>query len=213
MQDRLARLSMRRALRSCARSVALALALGVAAVGSAAAASSSPPASTQLSLHAAPDVLSVTVSPASGTFGSCVGGDSTSPAELGFPNGRCRVNGLVITNTGLPGHMMVSGAPMAPVGGGAAWALCGASDGAAASCSNAGNPGADQYQLSLSNVAWLVTLSTAPQCDLAFDSGFTASCAAAPGQSATETARLVGPQSTSNGASGYTTTITWTVAP
>jgi hypothetical protein len=182
--------------------------------GEAAAASGSQPASAQLSLHAAPDVLSVTVSPSSATFDACRGGDSTSPGQLGFPNGTCHVNGLVITNTGLPGHMMVSGAPMSPTGGGTPWVLCGATDRTTPSCNNVGQPGADQYNLALTNNIgrFGLGLSAQAQCDITFG-GLAPSCAAAPGQSTFENVRLTGPQSTSSGANSYTTTITWTVAP
>lgn len=189
----------------------LALVGGTIAASSAAAASNSSSASTQLSLQAAPDVLSVTVSPSSGTFGGCYGGDSTSPAELGFPNGICSAAGIVVTNTGLPGHMMVTGSPMSPVGGGSAWVLCGSSDGLAPTCNNGGTPGADQYQLKVSRPGGGERLSTQPQCDRAFGVAF--SCSATPGRSSTESALLIGPQGTSNGASNYTTTITWTVTP
>jgi hypothetical protein len=189
------------------------LAVGALTDGGAAAASSSAPASAQLSLHAAPDVLSVTVSPSSGTFGSCRGGDSTSPSELGFPDGGCSLRGLVVTNTGLPGHMMVSGAAMAPVGGGTPWGLCNGSDGTTPSCNNGGRPGPDQYSLILeSSGRSVLDLSTQPQCDTPFG-GLTASCNAAPGQSNTQALTLFGPESTSSGASSYTTTITWTVTP
>jgi hypothetical protein len=183
----------------------------------AAAANSSQPTGVQLSLHAAPDVLSVTVSPSSGTFGSCTGGDSTSAGELGFPNGTCHVTGLVIKNTGLPGHLMVTGAPMVPVGSATAWALCGASDGTTPSCQRPGYPGADQYILTNINPAALRTglpgtlnLSDQPQCDIAFGAG---RCGVSPGQSSTENVTLTGPRSTSGGAGSYITTITWTVTP
>jgi len=187
----------------------------VVAAGQAMAATSSQPASTQLSLHAAPDVLSVTVSPTSATFGSCTGGDSTSPSELGFPNGICHVSGLLITNTGLPGHMMVSGAAMSPAGGGAPWVLCGGSDGTPPVCSNGNQPGADQYNLALTNTVghFGLALSGQAQCDTTFSGGMAPGCSAASGQKTTENVRLLGPQSTSSGANSYTTTITWTVTP
>jgi hypothetical protein len=191
---------------------------GVVVAGQAMAASSSQPASLQLSLKAAPDVLSVTVTPNSGTFGQCTGGDSTSPSELGFPDGTCHAHGFLITNTGLPGHVMVSGAPMTPAGGGTEWGLCGASDGTTAACGNAGNPGADQYRLTLTNTNtfahFALALSDQPQCDTTFGGGpAPSSCGAAPGQSTAENVALIGPQSTSSGASSYITTITWTVTP
>lgn len=209
-----ARFAARRALHGAVGGAAvLALAGSTIAPHRAAAAGNSPSASTQLSLQAAPDVLSVTVSPSSGSFGFCRGGDSTSPSELGFPNGTCGVRGLVITNTGLPGHMMVNGSPMLPVGGGTPWVLCGSSDGSAARCTNAGQPGADQYNEASRNIAANVgvKMSGQPQCDTAFATS--GSCAAAPGQSATENLTVTGPQSTGNGASSYTTTVTWTVTP
>jgi hypothetical protein len=191
---------------------------GAITVGEATAASDAATASTQLSLHAAPDVLSVTVSPSSGSFGFCHGGDSTSSTELGFPNGDCQMHGLVLTNTGLPGHMMVTGGPMSPVGGGTSWVLCGSSDGIAPICSGASRPGiksvppgAEQYSLATTTPTGGVLLSTQPQCDRAFGSGGT--CAAAPGQSSTENLLLLGPESTGNGASNYTTIVTWTVTP
>ncbi len=80
------------------------------------------------------------------------------------------------------------------------------------------SPGADQYILRLTNTNSLahfgLALSDQPQCDITFWGGPLASnCAAAPGQSTAEIVHLIGPQSTSSGASSYTTTITWTVAP
>jgi hypothetical protein len=102
---------------------------------------------------------------------------------------------------------------MSPAGGGSPWALCGATDGSPPACQNAGEPGADQYNLVLTNNAarFGLALSTQPQCDVTFSGGGSPSCTAAPGQSTSENLNLTGPQSTANGAASYTTTVTWTV--
>jgi hypothetical protein len=109
--------------------------------------------------------------------------------------------------------MTVTGAPMSPVGGGSPWALCGATDGSAPACTSAGQPGAEQYKLVLSNNtgAFGLPLSTRPQCDVTFSGRSSPNCTAAPGQSTSENLALSGPQSTANGASSYSTTVTWTV--
>lgn len=206
------RRSTQRRTRTALAGVA-ALAVATAVVGQAAAATNSSTALTQLSLNAAPDVLSVTVSPSAGAFASCSGGNSTSVTTLGFPNGTCLARGLVITNTGLPGRIMITGSPLSPVGGGTAWALCGGSDTTTPTCQNAGKPGADQYDLEEFNRAGIpgVFLSAQPQCDLLVQAG--RGCQAAPGQRIEELLQLNGPQSTVNGASAYSTTVTWTAVP
>jgi hypothetical protein len=108
--------------------------------------------------------------------------------------------------------MMITGSPLAPVGGGTPWALCGASDGTTPSCQNAGLPGAEQYFLRAItlNDSVGVTLSQQPQCDIVFGAG---NCQAPPGRATVEGFHLYGAESTANGASDYTTTVTWTVVP
>jgi hypothetical protein len=198
--------------RAVAAFVAVALAFAAVVVGHAAAASTS--ARVQLSVHAAPDVLSVTVSPTSGAFGGCHGGDTTSLSTLGFPNGTCRSGFLSVTNTGLPSRIMITGSSFSPLGGGTPWLLCGATDGTTPSCQNQGQPGAEQFKLQPFDIVANpgVFLSAQAQCDVLFQAG--AGCIAAPGQLTRESLLLTGPQSTANGASDYSTTVTWTaVAP
>jgi hypothetical protein len=157
-------------------------------------------------------VLSVTVSPSSGSFGSCGGADQSI---LSFPNGSCRTpsgaGGLQITNGGAPARVMVSGADLAPAGGGRSWVLCGSGDGVAPACTSGGEPGADQYRLHAiaADGTRSEYLSDQAQCDLAFSGG--KNCHAAPGQQAAEVLALTGPARTTNTATSFTSTVTWTV--
>jgi hypothetical protein len=108
---------------------------------------------------------------------------------------------------------MVNGADVVPAGGGTSWALCGSGDRLASACTgSSGKPGADQYRLQAISRAGTAaeSLSNAQQCDLAFAATGT-SCSAARGATATETVALTGPQSTTNTATSYGTTVAYTV--
>jgi hypothetical protein len=148
-------------------------------------------------------VLSITISPATSTFGTCSQGNST-PTGLGFPNGSCfapgDLTGITITNTGPAGHIFVQGGDAVPSDGGTHWTLTGST------------PGRDQYLLSTAGVPGNnggVLLTTSPQCDQAV-TGTT--CAAGAGASFKEQLDLVGPSVSTDPSPSFSTQVTWTVA-
>ena len=99
-----------------------------------------------LSLTTVPTVRSVTVSPATASFGECGGGkasrDTKSTAgKLGFPDGECSVGlmspgiyPITITNTGIASYVYVSGTSASPADDGNQWALCNIGDHPAIAC-------------------------------------------------------------------------------
>ena len=147
-------------------------------------------------------VLSITISPATSTFGSCSEGNSTSTG-LGFPNGQCiapgDLSGITITNEGAAGHIFVQGGDAIPSDGGTHWTLVGST------------PTRDQYLMATSAVpsnGGGVLLTTSPQCDTAFGG---TTCAAAAGASAKERLNLIGPSVSADTSPSFTTQVTWTV--
>lgn len=143
--------------------------------------------------------LSLTVSPASFTYCS-------PQAGLTFPNGQCTASSAVtITYGNEAGHVDVTGADAVPNVGNVPWTLCG---GTGPVCTGTDGPGPDQYFESAG-----VFLTKTAQCDTDFVAGGTP-CDAAGGQSVNETFGIEGPStSTSDGASSFSTSITWTAVP
>jgi hypothetical protein len=176
---------------------------------------------------APPAVMSLTVSPSTVTFTSCIGGSSTS-TELGFPNASCvvgstpehaeSVNGVTVTNTGVAGLVDVNGGNAVPSDNGTPWTLCNTSP----TCTGTEDQaGANQYQLA--TVGWVGTgasqgininlLANAAGCDTAFDQTVSGGCNATSGQSQEEQLSLVGPESSTDTSDQFTTTVTWTAVP
>ncbi len=169
-------------------------------------------------------ILSLTVRPGVVTFGNCRDGTGTAiPGGLAFPNGGCRTTtGITITNTGLPGRIQGQGSDAVPQDGGTPhWALCLPGDSVhAGTCSGPAPipgslirlPGLDQFRESLDGprLSGLDLLST-PICDLAFLGQGPACASAAPGAAVTEFLNMFGPTRSTNPATSFTTTVTWTV--
>jgi hypothetical protein len=153
----------------------------------------------------------VSVSPAVVTFGSCTAGTSTA-TELGFPSGRCTVGGfpytapsvggVTVTNAGAAGEIEVNGTNAIPSDDVAPWTLV------------SGTPGANQFFLE--TIGWDGTTGTVgyigapPVCDNAFDFY---SCSVPSGQSQAEELEIVGPSSSTDTSTSFTTIVTWTAAP
>lgn len=225
---------MGRSVTSLAIAVAgtLAVAVGVAGCGSSGAAlqNAGKAASVNLSLTTVPTIRSVTVSPASASFGNCTGGlasrnTQSTGGKLGFPNGQCFV-GLVdagsglfypitITNTGIASAIYVNGSSASPSDGGDQWVLCNRDGNGAASCKRDDGrlPGTDQYLVENFSPAGQLKsgISGTPECDSVFDAS--GRCVAVQGGSQSEGIELIGPSFTTDTSTKWTMTITWTPVP
>jgi hypothetical protein len=157
-------------------------------------------------------VRSLTITPATATFGGCqvlVGGVATPTTGLVIPGGTCSIgsstagsvaDGITITNGGVPGHIYVSGGPAVPSDAGKDWAIGPAT-------------AQDTYkETTFSTSSSHVIIATA-SCDTSFDSGPVAGCAASAAQSQTEGLNVVAPTSSTDTASSFTITTTWTAVP
>ncbi len=205
------------------------VAVGIAACGiSAAPQDAGKSGSISLSLTTVPTVRSVTVSPATATFGLCGGAhsrqDTPSAADkLGFPNGNCSVGlmspgiyPITITNSGIASDILVSGTSANPADGGNQWALCNIGDNPAVACKHHDGtlPGTDQYLVqNFSPFGESPTgIADTPACDLEF--GPSGRCWAVEGASQTEGLELTGPYfSSDESTTKWTMTITWTPVP
>ena len=171
------------------------------------------PVSTVTTVAATADaalVRSVTVSATTVTYGSCSGAD---PKVLSFPNGRCVSAQVEVKNGAAAAKIDVSGASAGPADDGKSWTLCGGQRGAA--CAGArGAPGENQYsertagQLSHTALIEGPLLSSSAACDTAFSR--TGCTAAAKQTGVPESLELVGPASSSDRSTRFTTTIVWT---
>lgn len=208
--------------------VALAAAVGLTAcstgAGSAPVGTPGKGQSIAISLKVVPTVVAVTVSPSSGAFGGCTGGNksvntASTARSLGFPNGRCWLGTpgshgsfpITITNTGVAAKIFVSGASAAPSDNGTGWGLCNLGPNPASACTASGGkmPGANQYLLQnfaggSMNPAGLTGTMT---CDTEFAAG---SCSAVQGDSQQEGIALTGPTETADQSTAWTVTVTWT---
>jgi hypothetical protein len=218
---------------SRARRSALPL-LAVGVIGLAGCGHTSPPAgagrsaSVNLSLTTVPTVRSVTVTvpKAQASFGACTGGKarantSSTPAKLGFPNGRCWVGSLgaafpiTITNTGIASSIYVNGASAVPSDDITEWSLCNIGNSPAVTCTGRDNnsPGTNQYLVQ--NFGPFGEngsgLTDGPLCDHEFDQR--GRCWAMQGASQTEGIELTGPYESSDNSTKWTVTITWTPVP
>jgi len=187
-------------------------------------------ASVNLSLTTVPTIRSVTVSPASASFGNCTGGlasrnTQSTAGKLGFPNGQCFV-GLVnpgsgffypitITNTGIASAIYVNGSSANPSDGGNQWNLCNRhGDGGLACTHDDGRmPGIDQYMVENLSPAGQqkAGISVTPECDAVFDAS--GRCWAVQGASQNEGIELIGPSFSTDTSTKWTMTITWTPVP
>jgi hypothetical protein len=156
-------------------------------------------------------------------------------ASLTFPNDACYTTGgdnVTITNGAIAGHVDVNGSDAIPSDvGGTHWALCGGSGGPACTgapgggigcvgCvlgSNLPAPGVDQFAEAGQTLGGGLpgpVLTNAAQADTLFSVPFgIADGSAGAGQSATETLGLMGPSSSSDQSSAFTTAWTWTAVP
>jgi len=216
------------------RSVSLAVA-GVILAGSVVAGcglTGAPPnagqsASVNLSLTTVPTVRSVTVSPASVTFGNCTGGlasqnTHSTAGKLGFPNGHCLV-GLVnpgfypitVTNTGIASAIYVNGSSANPFDDGNQWSLCNQDGDGAEKCKRDDGrlPGPDQYMVENFSAVGeqKAGIRGTPSCDLEF--GASGNCLAVQGASQGEGIELIGPFFSTDTSTKWTMTITWTPVP
>lgn len=172
--------------------------------------------------------MSITVSPASGNFGLCHGGNS-SATQLGFPNGFCEApvdaNNLLtpisIANTGASGHVQVLGSNAVPADTGTNWTLCVPVlpvPGGVACTGPAGvHPGRDQF-LEFTNPAGLggpgTDLTSIAHCDPAInEQNLSDQCALAGGATAQEFLIIGGPTVSTDASTSFTTTATWIIVP
>jgi hypothetical protein len=170
-------------------------------------------------------VLSLTVSPSTVTYANCDGGSSTT-STLGFPNATCFVGGVIdsaqgsaggvtVTNTGAPSQVDVNGANAIPSDAGTNWTLV-----------TDATPGANQFVED--GAGWSgndaddsLEYTNSPQCDAAFGEGQgqgtkdNGACTAASttGESTAEQLYIIGPASSTDTSSTFTTVITWTAVP
>jgi hypothetical protein len=180
--------------------------------------------SIAITLKTVPTIVSVTVSPSSASFGGCAGGNasvntaSTSTA-LGFPNGHCLLGTpgahgtfpITVTNSGVAADVYVNGDNAVPSDGGTQWGLCNFGTNPAKACSadDGKLPGANQYVVQnftagSMNAAGLTGTMT---CDTQFAAG---GCSAVQGDAQSEGILLTGPASSTDQATSWTVTITWT---
>jgi hypothetical protein len=156
-------------------------------------------------------VRSLTVTPATSTFGNCSGGNAS---ELAFPNGLCSVGtfstspvtgGVTVTNGSTAGHIDVSGGNAVPADHGTPWSLV----------TLQVLPGTDQFlevtESAAPGTGQTTLVVPTASCDVAFDVGLDG-CAATSGQSTEEELAINGP-STSSDAGPFTITTTWTAVP
>lgn len=186
------------------------------------------PGSISLSLKTVPTIRSITVSPKKASFGSCSGGyaqNNTASAgdKLGYPNARCWVGitnpygsfPIKITNTGIAAYVYVNGSNAVPSDNGSQWQLCNLGRRPAVSCTGRRNrPGVNQYLVQ--NFGPSTTMNTAgltgtPACDHQFDPS--GKCWAVQGTFQTEGIKLTGPSTSTDNATNWTVTITWTPVP
>lgn len=173
-----------------------------------------------LSLNIAPQsVKSVTVSPTSASYGQCVGGSST-PFQLGFPNGECQGQGsITVTNGQSDAIILVAGSDMVPADQGPHWTLC-----KFASTCTQQVPGPNQYYETLSTSPGynntgpappgpgpFLSLSNQAVCDTDFAGG---QCGATvgPGFSQSEYLAITGPSSSTDQSPSWSTVVTWTAS-
>jgi hypothetical protein len=184
-------------------------------------------ASISLSLTTVPTIRAVTVSPAKASFADCSGGQASqntlsTTGKLGFPNGHCLVGvmnpgiyPITITNTGIASLIYVNGSSANPSDGLSEWTLCNVGRHAAVDCSGSGKrlPGINQYLLeNFSSAGELAGgITTTPRCDPEFDAS--GRCWAVEGASQSEGIELIGPSFSSDDATKWTVTITWTPVP
>lgn len=177
-------------------------------------------------VNVVPTIRSITVSPGSVSFGHCTGGNGATDStqgSLGYPNATCSVGGtganatypIAVTYAGLPGEVDVSATDAVPADGGTHWTLCNppAPGQSSPTCSGAGQPDKDQYELENQSPAGTgVALTTSSACDKAFAAGGT--CSAAPAeftkQTQDENLILIGPRTWDDHSTSWTMTITWT---
>jgi hypothetical protein len=144
-------------------------------------------------------VVSLTVTPTTGTFANCSGANS---AQLAFPNGTCEVTGITITNGSVADQIFVNGQNAIPTDAGTPWTLVDATPGPNQFEEvSTGIPAAGEQALFLSNT---------PQCDTAFTAE-PGNCNAAAGSSGPEIGILdvTGPSSSTD-SGPFTVTTTWT---
>jgi hypothetical protein len=160
-------------------------------------------------LNLAPAAIrSLTVTPATSTFGNCSGGNTS---EMSIPSGTCGIgtnalvtgtitNGITITNGSVAGHIDVVGGSAIASDAGTSWTLVGAS------------PSANQFEEvatgGTNGVEGSTTVSTVSQCDSAFDAD-NGVCTATAGQSQEEALVITGPTASTD-AGPFTVTTTWT---
>jgi len=193
------------------RSMALLVVASVTAVAIAAMPAAAAPGSLSLSLSTvAQAVKSVTVTPTSDAYTSCIYG-SSSGSNLGFPRGACTSlpTGVTVTNGTTPALILVNGADMVPSDSGTHWTLQSGPVTTAdhyyetVSSNDLYNSGASQ-----GGVPFLALSNTA-----ACESIFLPACGNSnAGQSAIEFPGITGPQTSSDTSSSWTTSITWTAS-
>ena len=207
--------------------IALVAAAGLAACSTSHGTAAGTPGKGQsiaISLKVVPTIVSVTVAPSSAAFGGCIGGDASvntasTSAALGFPNGHCSLGApgahgsfpITITNTGVAADVYVSGGNAVPSDGGTQWGLCNFGTDPAAHCSaDSGKlPGANQYVVQNFTAGSMNPsgLTNTLTCDTQFAAG---QCSAVQGDAQSEGILLTGPASSSDQATAWTITITWT---
>jgi hypothetical protein len=156
-------------------------------------------------------VRSLTVSPTSVTFGTCLVG-TLSSTGLAFPNGLCTaptaasdtVSNINVSNTGAPASVLVEVTNV--VTGGVNWSPV------------SSTPGQDQFEMD--NGAATTPFALTPVCDGYFTanmasgtnsavSGSTCPVEVSSSASSLETLRLTGPSATTTQGTSFSTTVTW----
>ena len=181
-----------------------------------------PPPNLAVSVSVVPPaVKSVILSVGSTSYTNCTYGSST-PTQLGFPNGACQAaaSPVTVTNGTAPATITVTGADMVPADNGTHWAL-GGTPGTTTTGNCPFTPGADQYCETLapgpgynSGPAGILqpylVLGNTATCDPFFG---TSGCGPAPaGAASTEFLAMTGPSSSSDPSSTFTTAVTWTAS-
>lgn len=174
-------------------------------------------------LKVVPTIRSVTVSPGSVNFGSCIqgAGDTASAGDqMGYPNGICWVGNtgsdghfpVTVTYTGLAGNVWVSASGAVPSDNGANWSLCNPT-GKPACTGGQNQPGNDQFTVMTfaQEVANYQLLTGDATCDTEFGAGGVCTATPAEFQSLTahEGIRLIGPKTSDDGSTAWSVNITW----
>ena len=154
-------------------------------------------------------VSSVTVSPGSGTFGNCSGGTGGTTNTLALPNGTCTTT-VNVNESGGSAYIYAAASNASASDGGTGWSLCVPNSKVSTpTCSSGALPGTDQFALKgvfPGGAGWLGSASACLP-------GPPAACTSLSNTAQPAQLTLYGPTKSSDDASSFSVTVTFTVVP